>query len=66
MSIIKIFLGTIIRILCCIIGMFGVLFEGLTKIFENLSNKLNKLDNKVDTMFEKKKKVEKKTVDIPV
>lgn len=66
MAIIKILVKTIIRIACCVICVFGVFTEGLTKIFEKLSNYLNELDSKADGMFEKKKKDNKKTIDVPL
>lgn len=66
MSIIKILVKTIIRVACCAICVFGVLTEGLTKIFGKLANYLDTLDDKADHMFEKKKKVKEETVDVPV
>ena len=64
MSIIKIILATMIRIACGIIAVCGVLTEGLTKIFEKLSEYLNVLDDKVDGIGKKKSK--KETIDVPV
>ena len=58
MSIIKILLSTIFRMLFCMV-------DGLTEIFEKTSEYIGKLCNKIDTMFEKKKKKED-NIDVPV
>ena len=64
MSIIKILVKTIIRITVCVIAAFGVFTEGLTRLLAKFANYLDTLDDKADDMF--KKKVSKKTIDVPL
>jgi hypothetical protein len=60
MAIIKILVKTVIRVVCYIFAVFGVISEGLTKIFSKLTDYLNMLDTKVDNVGTKKKKDKKK------
>lgn len=66
MAIIKILVKTVIQIVGCIIAMFGAAADGLTKLLAKLTNYIDALYNKVDDMFEKKKKDNKKTIDVPL
>lgn len=65
MSIIKILIKTIVRIVWCVIAILGVITEGLTKIFKTLYGYFDKIDNKIDGMFKKKEKKEKNSIDVP-
>jgi hypothetical protein len=66
MTIIKILMKTVVRIVWCGIEVFRVLTEGLAKIFDKISDGLVKLDRKMDNIGEKKKKNKNEVIEAPV
>lgn len=66
MSIIEILYKTGIRLVCCIVQMFGVLIEGVEALFGKFGEYLNRLCTMLLDTAEKKKTIKKTYANLPL